>query len=344
MTRRSVPLVAVAATFLALAGCSGTDSPSASTPPTSPSATATSEDAAPSQAAAETAAAWLVTSAAGASILQTEFDGTAYDDYGLTADVTLALLAVGDVDSAQTFAAALAAPDAVAAYIGDGATAQYAGSTAKLLATLATSGIDTSDLGGRDLVSELVALQAPSGRFSDLGADDYSITVSQAWAVLALNATAEAPQAAVDYLTAQQCAGAGFPEQLSDVSPADCVPDVDATAFAVSALLGAGVPVGAPAVADSLAWLETARSTDAAGQSWAAAGSEDANINSTSVVAAALTDADVDTAPVLSWLESQIITTGADTGAFPLAGTANVRVSAQATLALAGTGLRGLIG
>lgn len=345
MTRRSAPLlsVTVAATFLALAGCSGSDAPSATTAPASPSATA-SESAASGSTAAEDAATWLVAAAAGAPILKTEFDGVAYDDYGLTADVTLALLAIGDTEAAQTFAAALADPTAVMLYVGDGATAQYAGATAKLLATLETAGIDTSDLGGRDLVSELVALQAPSGRFSDLGTDDYSNTVSQSWAVLALSATAEAPQAAVDYLSAQQCAGLGFPIMLADVSPADCVPDIDATAFAVSALLDAGVPADAPAVTESLAWLETVSSTDDAGQFWVTAGTEDANVNSTAVVAVALADAGSTPAPVLDWLESQVLTEGSDAGAFPLAGMPDVRTSAQATLALAGTGLLGLLG
>lgn len=337
MTRRSVPLVSVAlaATLFTLTGCAGSDASSAATESASPTAAETS--------AAETAATWLVTAAAGAPILQTEFDGVAYDDYGLTADVVLALLAVGDTAAAEPFATALADPATVSMYAGDGTTAQYAGATAKLLATLDAAGIDASDLAGRDLVAELTALQAPSGRFSDLGPDDYSSTVSQAWAVLALGATAEAPQAAVDYLTAQQCAGQGFPIQLADASPADCVPDVDATAFAVAALLDAGTPADAPAVADALAWLEATSTTDAAGQYWAATGTTDPSINSTALVAAAMTDAGTDSAAVIGWLEAQVLT-GADAGAFPLAGTPDVRTSAQATFALAGTGFSGLLG
>lgn len=346
VTRRSVPLlsVALATTVLALAGCAGSDSPATATEKASSAASATATTpAGSSQSAPETAAAWLMTAAAGAPILQTEFDGVAYDDYGLTADVVLALIAVGDATSAEPFATALAAPAAVAMYIGDGATAQYAGSTAKLLATLDAAGADVSDVAGRDLTAELTALLAPSGRFSDLGADDYSTTVSQAWAVLALGATAEAPQVAVDYLTSQQCADQGFPVQLADVVTADCVSDVDATAFAVSALIEAGVPADAPAVVGALTWLEETSTSAGADQFWATADTTDANINSTALVAGALTDAGGDSGPVLAWLETQMLT-GSDLGAFPLAGVPDVRTSAQATLALAGMGLSGLLG
>lgn len=332
--------VAVAASLLVLAGCSSSDSPSAST--SAPSASASASDAG-AVSAAETAAAWLVSAADGAPLLQTEFDGVAYDDYGLTADVVLALLAVGDTAAAEPFATALADPATAAMYIGDGTTAQYAGATAKLLATLDAAGIDASDLAGRDLAAELTALQAPTGRFSDLGPDDYSTTVSQAWAVLALGATVGAPQSAVDYLTAQQCAGQGFPIQLADVSPADCVSDVDATAFVVSALLDAGVPADAPAVTDALAWLEATGTTDGADQYWFSTGTTEPNINSTALVAVALTDAGSDAAPVISWLESQMLQ-GADAGAFPLGGVPDARTSAQATFALAGTGFAGLLG
>ena len=346
MTRRSVPLVSVAlaATLFTLTGCAGSDSPSAAES-VSPTATGTTAESStgPTESPAQTAAAWLVTAADGAPLLQTEFDGVTYDDYGLTADVALALLAAGDSAAAEPFVAALAAPETLAMYVGDGASAQYAGATAKLLATLVTAGLNGTDLGGRDLVAELLALQAPSGRFSDLGADDYSTTVSQAWALLALGATDGAPQTAVDYLTAQQCTGEGFPIQLADVSPVDCASDVDATAFAVAALLDAGVPASAPAVAESLAWLEATSATDEAGQYWVAAGTTDPNVNSTALVAVALTDAGSDSAAATGWLESQMLT-GADAGAFPLAGAPDTRTSAQATFALAGTGFSSLLG
>lgn len=337
--------VALAAALFTLTGCAGSDSSSATTASASPTAAASASatETAAQASAAETAAAWLVTANAGTPILQVEFSGVTFNDYGLTADLVLALLAAGDSAAAEPFVTALADPSAVTEYVGDGTTAQYAGATAKLLATLSTAGIDPSDLAGRDLVAELTTLQAPSGRFSDLGPDDYSTTVSQSWAVLALGAAAEAPQAAVDYLTAQQCAGQGFPIDLADVSPADCVSDVDATAFAVAALLDAGVPAEAPAVADALAWLETTSTTDGAGKYWSTVDTTDPNINSTSLVAVALSDAGADFGPVTDWLEAQMLT-GDDAGAFPLAGTPNVRTSVQATFALAGTGFSGLLG
>lgn len=344
MTRRPAPLLSVASlVLLALVGCSDADAPATSTPQAT--ATTTQDGAAEAeQSAAAAAAAWLVTATDGASIVQTEFDGTSYDDYGLTADVTLALLATGDSASASTFATALAAPEAVTAYVGDGSTVQYAAQTGKLVATLETAGTDTSDLDGRDLVSELAALQAESGRFSDLGAEDYSSTISQSWALIALATTAEAPQAGIDYLTAQQCAGAGFPAALSEEAPADCVSDVESTAFAVSALLESGTAADAPVVTEAVAWLESAASSDDAGTFWTTTGTEDANVNSTALAAVALVDAGQDVAGATTWLESQMVADGPDAGAFTLAGEPDLRASAQATLALAGTGFLALLG
>ncbi len=68
-------------------------------------------------------------------------------------------------DAAQTYAEALTTDEAVAAYVGDGTTAQYAGATGKLLAVTDAADLPTDSIGGRDLTAELLALQTDEGRF-----------------------------------------------------------------------------------------------------------------------------------------------------------------------------------
>ena len=354
MNRRPHLLLATSVTLSLglLAGCSSDDggAPAASAPATTDATTdATSGPTDPpaagdGESAATAAATWLQSQAASGTVFQTEFDGVAYDDYGLTGDVVLALLAADQDDAAQEYAAALTTDEAVAAYVGDGSTAQYAGATGKLLAVVDAADLPTSSVGGRDLVAELLALQTEEGRFSDLGADDYSQTISQSWAVAALATQDAAPQAAVDYLAAQQCEGSGFPAQLSPAAPADCTPDVDATAFAVSALVVAGADEDAPEVVQALAWLDSVGATDDAGTSWASADSDVPSINSTAVAVSALEDGDADASAAITWLVAQQVTDGDDAGAFLLADEPDVRTTAQAAVALAGEGLDDLLG
>lgn len=354
MNRRPHLLLATSVTLTLglLAGCSSDDdapaasaTPAAATPDASASSTegTSTQPATDDDAPAAAAAAWLRGQAAPGTVVQTEFDGAAFDDYGLTADVVLALLAADEEEAARGYAQALTTDAAVTAYVGDGSTAQYAGATGKLLAVVDAAGLPTDSVGGRDLAAELLALQTEEGRFSDLGPDDYSQTVSQSWAVAALGARDAAPQVTVDYLAAQQCEGSGFPAQLSSVAPADCVPDVDATAFAVSALLVAGTDDDAPVVVQSLAWLDSVATTDDAGTAWASVDSDGPSVNSTAVVATALADADADSSAAVSWLVAQQATEGDAAGAFLLAGEPDVRSTAQATLALAGDGLDDLL-
>lgn len=350
MNRRHHQLLATSVTLTLglLAGCSADDGAPASPTTTGSASPTTGATTVPAQgdgeAQAARAAAWLQTQAAAGTVFQTEFDGVAYDDYGLTGDVVLALLAADQDDAAQDYAEALTTDEAVAAYVGDGTTAQYAGATGKLLAITGAADLPTDSIGGRDLTAELVALQDAEGRFSDLGADDYSQTISQSWAVAALATQDAAPQQAVDYLSAQQCEGAGFPAQLSSAAPADCVSDVDSTAFAVSALVVAGTDDDAPVIMQALAWLDSVGAADATGTSWASVDSDGPSVNSTAVVVSALEDGDADTSAAISWLLSQQVTDGDDAGAFLLADEPDVRTTAQAAVALAGEGLDDLLG
>ncbi|MEP7764155.1 hypothetical protein [Sanguibacter sp. 25GB23B1] len=330
---RALPLTSlVAFAAFALSACSPADSPE-------PSPTAT---AAPG--ATVVASAWLMEQAGVDGLFVTEFDGQSYPDPGLTADVTLALTAAGDPAAAATVAEALADPEVVTSYVGDGATSLYVGSVAKLAATLTVAGLDPAEATGRDLLAELTSREAPTGRFTDLGEADYSQTVSQSWAVLALSQAGEAPSTAVDFLAAQQCAGEGYPAALADEPTGTCDADADATGFAVSALVAAGVPVEDPRVAGAVDWLTETAQSDADGQYWLSAEPAEPSVNSTAVAAIGLHDAAQDDAQALAWLEAQMVDSGDDAGALTIAGVPDARATSQALVALAGTGLAGLLG
>ncbi|MBI9114230.1 prenyltransferase/squalene oxidase repeat-containing protein [Sanguibacter suaedae] len=330
--RRAV-LVTASLVALVLSGCSsdpeGTDAPSASV----------SADAGTTADHAQASATWLADLSDG-QVVETEFDGATYPDQGLTADIVLALTAAGDTAGAAELATALAAPDVVLGYVGDGQDALYAGSLAKLVTVLDTAGLDPRNVDGRDLVAELEGLEAPTGRFSDRGADDYSHTVSQAWALLASSTVGEGTPSGTAYLVAQQCTDGGYPAQLADEPDGDCEGDVDATAFSVSALVAAGEDPEAETVSRALGWLDSVRLQEDSGAAWAASGEETPNTNSTAVVVSALEDAGQDGSAGRDWLVGQV---GED-GTFAVAGEPDARATAQATIALAGTGLAQVLG
>ncbi|PFG32935.1 hypothetical protein ATL42_0787 [Sanguibacter antarcticus] len=307
----------------------------------SPEPVAVTEDVPGAVAAAS---GWLTGQAGDDGLFATEFDGQTYPDPGLTADVVLALSASGETLGAGDIARALADPAVVASYVGDGTTSLYVGSTAKLAATLAVARLDSAEETGRDLLEELAAREAPSGRFTDLGEPDYSQTISQSWAVLALSQAGEVPSTAVDFLADQQCSGEGYPAALTDEPTGTCDADPDATGFAVSALVSAGVPADDPRVAGAVDWLTEAAQTDDDGQFWFSAEPAEASVNSTAVAAVALRDAGEDDTQALAWLEAQMVVSGDDAGSFTVADVPDARATSQALVALAGTGLAGLLG
>ncbi|GGS27540.1 prenyltransferase/squalene oxidase repeat-containing protein [Actinokineospora fastidiosa] len=201
---------------------------------------------------AEAAASWLAGQLADGTHMTTTFDGTAYPDHGLTADVVLALDAGGVAQDAASAATAWLAANS-GAYLGEGDEA-YAGAHAKLALVAQAQGADPTDFGGVDLIARLTALQTDSGRFSDKSQyGDYSNGISQALAVLALHRAGGAPADAVDFL-AKACPDGGF-RLLIDQEP--CVSDVDATGYAVQALVAVGRDASA-----ALDWLEGKQRAD----------------------------------------------------------------------------------
>ena len=114
---------------------------------------------------------------------------------------------------------------------------RYAGPMAKLLYTTKILGVDSSNLGGLNIESELRARMQTTGpqagRFSDQ-ADfgDFSNGFGQAFALLALARTSGGiPSEAVTFLLAQQCPGGGFRlfYDSGDTCASDSEADPDAT-------------------------------------------------------------------------------------------------------------------
>lgn len=287
--------------------------------------------------------------AAGAGYLVKQLDGGDHlandygPDYGLTADLTLALASTGGQDEALTkttgylagHVAQYADPDGTSDYPGP-----YSGSTAKLALVAEVMGQDPHHFGGFDLLTTLTghvctaatddgACTAP-GDFSQA----YS-TVSQALGVLALaRGGVTVPAAAVDRLLQLQCKDGGFSSTLI-AAGADCTSDTDTTGYAVQALTL--VPGHADAVAAARAYLVKAQQSSGGYQ-----GAAGVSTNSTALAVQGLFATDrLRPEPARSGQEFLVSAQNAD-GAVRItadAGDSDVRSSTQAVPALAGTPL-----
>jgi hypothetical protein len=234
---------------------------------------------------AEAAAGWLARQLTDGERLQGSFEDVGsgetvvFDDTGLTLDAVLAFAAAGVADQAAGRALAwVGRSDVLSGYIGDGEGTAWAGGTAKVALAAVVRSQDPRAFGqdGTDLIERLEALEQPSGRFADVSEfGDFSNAFTQALAVIALHrATGVAPSpAAVELLAASQCPDGSFTEELEPEGA--CSSQVDATAFAVQALLA----VGADGTDAALDWLISQQGTD---------GSIGANANSTGLAAQAL--------------------------------------------------------
>lgn len=185
-----------------------------------------------------------------------------YPDVGLTIDAILALDTAG-VGQDSAAAATSAVAGSLGSYLGpDFGDELYAGATAKALLLAIAQGQDPTTFGGFDLPTLLDGREQQDGRYTDLSQwGDYSNTIGQSLAIIALGRfDGTYSGAAVDFLLAQQCEDGGF---RIDPDAEDCVSDVDASAFAVQALilaLGPEDPQNVQAL-DYLAALAVADST-----------------------------------------------------------------------------------
>lgn len=226
------------------------------------------------------AAGWLAGQLVDGERFEAVFDGVAYPDQGLTIDAVLAFAAAKVADTHAAKATTwLARPEILTGYIGDG-TEAYAGATAKLAFAAQVRGKNPTTFGGVDLIGRLRGLQAPSGRFSDRSAwGDFSNAFSQSFALLALKRTAAgAPAPGAAYLAASRCPDGGFPLQFEQPT---CTSEVDATAFAVQALIAVGRYGDA---APGVTWLVSKQAADGSFADFAGL----ANANSTGLAAQAL--------------------------------------------------------
>jgi hypothetical protein len=217
-------------------------------------ATPSAASAATTQNRSDAAAGWLGRQLSSDHLIVGAFG----PDYGLTADVVLALDAASVGRPAAT-KATKALKVHVLDYTGFGDPSEFfAGSFAKLLNVAAAQGADPRAFGGsarHNLVRQLRNLETGNGRFSDVSSfGDFSNTFSQSLALVGLERTTKnGPSTkAVRYLRNQQCAAGAFPQELST---AGCTPSVDATAFAVQALLSVSGRKAHAAAADGARWL-----------------------------------------------------------------------------------------
>lgn len=262
-------------------------------------ATPGTADAAQTRNRADAAAGWLGRQLDGDSHLMTAtFDGQTFPDYGLTADVVLALDAakVGRRSARQ---ATGALRRHVLDYTGGGvATERYAGAYAKLLLVASAQQADPRAFGSgprKDLVSGLRALECGTparrdcaaedkGRFSDdTQYGDFSNTIGQSLALIGLERATRrgASRAALSYLLGQQCLNGGYPEAFGVVP---CKPSVDATGFAVQALTTVGGPAANTAARAAGRWLKLRQHGNGS-----FTGNDVRNANSTALAAQALT-------------------------------------------------------
>lgn len=235
---------------------------------------------APAQAATnpqDAAAAYLAAAlAADGNHLSASYGGESYPDNGLTVDAVLGLAAAA-VGGNQIKASTDWLVANAATYTGTSAEG-YVGGTAKQAVLLQATGRSASAV-----LTQLKGFEQPDGRFSDASEwGDYSSTITQSWALIALKrAGAGATTKAIDFLAAQQCSDGGFRLKLADKT---CVSDPDATSFAVQALAANGRTGAVAKAGDYLAGVQTASGGVRGGASTASP-----NSNSTGLAAVAFT-------------------------------------------------------
>jgi hypothetical protein len=236
-----------------------------------------------------------------------------FNDYGLTADVGIALDRLGGQPGKEA-AVRKAMARNVESYITGvdfGSTDRYAGQTAKALVLAQVTGGNPRAFGGVNLVTRLGSLTkadgTTAGRIRDRGASDYSNSIGQGFAARGLS-IARSPKAAdaVSFLLKQQCSEGFFrlgfaPEgkrrqSCDQGSKTLSVPDTDATALAVINLsaIGKKSPAVKQAIADGIGWLRKTQKKD--GSFGGGPTTEGSNSNSTGLAAWALGENDACTA------------------------------------------------
>lgn len=233
-----------------------------------------------SAAPADRAGNWLEKQLTGGLIHNDVYD---FDDYGLTADTGMALVAVGGHRKAvkQVSRALATNVDSWTTGVDFGSSDVYAGSVAKALVFAQTAGANPKDFGDVNLVKRLngriSSEKGTVGRLRDKTSEtDYANTLGQAYAAAGLtNAGSKKAKAAMRFLLAQQCEAGFFRLYFADADASDqtCdgaakkkdrAPDTDATAIAVVGLQSIDKPSAQvrKSIASALAWLARTQARD----------------------------------------------------------------------------------
>jgi hypothetical protein len=234
------------------------------------------------------------------------FDGTEFADDGETADAVLSIVASGTSSQVAKRATKWLKSD-VANYAGTSPNV-YPGAAAKLLLVAEARHLNPTKFGGLDLVQAInddegAGPGTSTGEYENPSDTSYRSLLSQAFAVLALSnqGDGDGPSAdAVAFLAGQQCDDGGFqPIIREDTSDACDAEDIDATSYAIQALLAAGHHGG---VADALNYLYDAQNHNGA---WGEQPGDKSNSNSTSIAIEALVASHQDYTDPLTWLQKR---------------------------------------
>jgi len=261
-------------------------------------ALATSTLAPPASAADErdrdrsAATGWLVSELTDDHLYNTEFESV---DWGLTVDALFALAADGTRPrvTARLGREIRDHVDDYTTYKGD----VSAGAAGKILVAAEVLDADMASFGGHDLRRDLLQLVddggADRGRITDSAKTDYSNVITQSYGVIGLSRSGNTPRSTVQFLLKQRCADGSFRLDMTPDSTCEqdgSAADVDATAFAVQALVAAdrrgGVSVRDRVITDTGRWLAAAQRRN--GGFGGGAATQAPNANSAGVAAQAL--------------------------------------------------------
>jgi hypothetical protein len=339
---RRILAVAAAAALLAVSASASAAAPIAPSTTTNPAAAS---------------AGWLAQQFVGAAGTSTpagdhfNFPGTTFYWSGLTASAVFALAAsksgADKINAAISYMEQNAAADA---NLGKGTQpGPYDGSVATAALAAIVAGADPADFGGNNLLAalkadECTAVSAPADQNDvttptcpAIGAgNNIFSSVSESLIVLAearAGGTFEPSTKAVDYFLSLQCSNGGF--TIGTVGGTGCTSDVDATSYAIAALVALGGHQAALGKAG--AWLLAQRNP--AGY-WSELPTPGANVDSTGLAASALDATGADTSRSRAWLASQQVTTGPTVGAgatrggLKFAGAANAKATADGLLGM----------
>ena len=250
-------------------------------------------------APAGSSAGWLDDQLTKGLVYNAQYD---FNDYGLTADTALALVALGGHDAAvKDVRRALAKNvDSWTTGADFGSSDIYSGSVAKAVVVAQATGADPRSFGGVDLVKRLQKRVAGAdpivGRVQDKSDTDYANTIGQSFAArgLALAGSTKAGKV-TKFLLKQQCSAGFFRLSFADPSKKkqgcdagtaeQSAPDTDVTALAVinlSAIPKPGKAVRA-AIDNATDWLVEAQKKN--GSFGGGPATEASNTNSTGLAA-----------------------------------------------------------